>query len=353
MTDIYEKLRARLDSMATGYPATGSGVEIRILKRLFTPEEAELFLRLSPRPENPTEVAQKVGMTVEEAAEKLERMARKGLLFRIRKGAEASYAAVPYIVGLFEFQINNMNRELACDMDEYFETALGKTIQAFKTPVMRSIPINREIAVKWPIAPYEDALAIIDAQDTVAIVPCICRTWMKHAQKGCDKPVETCFMFGSHAHYYVENGMGRYVDREEAREILRHNDEAGLVIQPFNSQKVGGMCSCCGDCCGMLRSLKKQPRPAAAVQSNFFARVVEEDCASCETCLDRCQIEAIRMVEEKAVIDLDRCIGCGLCVTTCSTGALELVRKPEAELYEPPQSGVDTYTRIAVERRRG
>jgi len=43
MKDIYEKLRKRLDDLATGYPATENGVEIRILKRLFIEEEAEFF----------------------------------------------------------------------------------------------------------------------------------------------------------------------------------------------------------------------------------------------------------------------------------------------------------------------
>jgi len=79
--------------------------------------------------------------------------------------------------------------------------------------------------------------------------------------------------------------MGRYISKEEAREIVKRNEEVGLVMQPFNSQQVGGMCSCCGDCCGMLRSLKKQPVPAASVQSNYYAEVDAEECAGCETCL--------------------------------------------------------------------
>ena len=48
MENIYEKLRAKLDDLATGYPATESKVEIRLLQRLFTEEEAELYLHLSP-----------------------------------------------------------------------------------------------------------------------------------------------------------------------------------------------------------------------------------------------------------------------------------------------------------------
>jgi Fe-S-cluster-containing hydrogenase component 2 len=350
MEDVYERLRQKLDDLATGYPTTESRAEIRILKQLFTEEEAGFFLQLAPLPETPGDVADRLERGPEETAAIMERMAKKGLLFRMRKDETVRYAAIPYIVGIFEFQINRMDRELALNMNEYFETALGKTIQAFKTPVMRTIPVNREVAFKWPIAPYEDVLKILESQEDVAVVPCICRTWMKHADKGCDKPVETCFMFGSHAHYYVENGMGRYIDREEAREIVKRNEEVGLVMQPFNSQKVGGMCSCCGDCCGMLRSLKKQPVPSAAVQSNYYAEVEADECAACETCLDRCQMEAIHIVNDKAVINLDRCIGCGLCVTTCETGALQLVKRPDEQQYLPPKSGTETYMRIAQER---
>ena len=78
MTDIYEKLRARLDDLATGYPATESKVEIRLLKRLFTEEEAELYLQLSPFLEKPKDVAKRLNRDVEELAPILERMAQKG-----------------------------------------------------------------------------------------------------------------------------------------------------------------------------------------------------------------------------------------------------------------------------------
>jgi ferredoxin len=100
----------------------------------------------------------------------------------------------------------------------------------------------------------------------------------------------------------------------------------------------------------MLRSLKKQPVPAASVQSNYYAEVDAEECAGCETCLARCQMDSINMVDDRAVVNLNRCIGCGLCVTTCTTGALKLVKKPENQQYQPPKSGAETYMRIAAER---
>ena len=121
MEDVYERLRQKLDDLATGYPATEGRAEIRILKQLFTEEEAEFFLLLGPLPESPGEVAQRLERDPEETAALMERMAKKGLLFRVRKDETVRYAAIPYIVGIFEFQINRMDRELALDMNEYFE----------------------------------------------------------------------------------------------------------------------------------------------------------------------------------------------------------------------------------------
>ena len=350
MSDTYERLRQRLDDLATGYPATESRIEIRLLKRLFTEEEAELYLQLSPFLEKPQDVANRLKRDVQELSPILERMAQKGHLFRKRKGDLVRYAAVPYVVGIFEHQLGRMDEGFARDHEEYFETAFGKTIQSFKTPVLRTVPINRQLVADYPVAPFEDVLQVIENQKKIAVAPCVCRTTTKLAGKECDKPVENCFSFGSHAEYYVENGMGRYITIDEAKEIVKNNEKAGLVMQPFNSQKIGGMCSCCGDCCGVLRSLKMHPSPAEMVQSNYFARINEEECTGCETCLQRCQMEAIDIIDEIATINLVRCIGCGLCVTTCPEEALSLIKKPEDLQYLPPRTGMETYIKIAQER---
>ncbi|MFW6081943.1 MAG: ATP-binding protein, partial [Desulfosalsimonas sp.] len=312
--------------------------------------DARMFLMMTPMLETPEDVASRLELPEAETAEHLEDMASRGLLFRQKKGEMARYAAVPFVVGIYEFQLNRVDGKLARELETYYQDALGKTFQYWSTPVMRSIPINREIVSQWPIAAYEDAMEIIDDQKTIAVAPCICRTTAAKAGRGCDGPLETCFLFGSHAAYYVDNGMGRYIDRQEAKEIIRKNDEAGLVMQPFNSQNVGGMCSCCGCCCGMLRSLKLQDSPAEAVKSNYYAVVDEDLCTGCETCLERCQMEAVAIVDDKAGVDDNRCIGCGLCVTTCPAEAMSLVKKNGDLLYVPPESGMETYLRIARER---
>jgi ferredoxin/predicted transcriptional regulator len=353
MDELYEQLRRKLDTMAVGFPETKDKIEIAILKRLFSEKDAELFLHLSAMPEKVDDIAKRTNRDSAELAIQLESMAKAGLLFRVRRDNSVRYSAVPYVVGIFEFQLGKMDKESAKLIEQYYQEAFGKVIQSNKTPVMRTVPINKSVAVKWPVAPYEDVIEIIKSQKTIAIANCICRTTSELADKGCDHPKETCFMFGHHADYYVENEMARYIDVEEAITIVKRNDSAGLVNQPFNSQNAGGMCSCCGCSCGVLRSLKMQPSPAAAVQSNYYAHVISEECASCEACIARCHMDAISMVGDYAFVDKNRCIGCGLCVTECSTEALELIKKEIDQLYIPPKTSIRTYMQIEAERGMG
>jgi len=348
--NIYHQLREQLDQYSVGFPTTESGVEMKILKKLFTEEEARMFLNLSMMLETPESVAERMSRDPGQVATLLERMAEKGLIFRLRKEGSVQYAAAPFVVGFYEFQLKTMDRELAQLMEQYLEEGFGRQASQQVVP-MRTIPVNQAIDVSWPVAPYEDVREIVKSKDRIAVANCICRVQQGLLEQACDKPLEVCFTFGSHAKYYVERGMGRWIGQEEALEILDQCDEAGLVPQPFNAQNPGGMCNCCGDCCGVLRALKKHPRPAEMVTSNYYAVVDSDLCTACETCLDRCQMEAITIgPDEVARINLDRCIGCGLCVTTCTTEALSLQPKAKEERREPPAQARDTMMQMAEQR---
>jgi ferredoxin len=349
-SDIYYQLREQLDQYSVGFPSTESGVEIKILEKLFTQEEAQMYLNLSMILETPDSVAERLKQDPEKVARLLEQMAEKGLLFRLRKEGPARFGVAPYVVGIYEYQLKTMDRELAKLHEQYFEETFAHDT-SMKTLPMRTIPVNKSLNVSWPVAPYEDVREIIKSKEKIAVADCICRVQQGRLDQDCDKPLEACFMFGSHAEYYVEKGMGRWISQEESLEIIDRCEEEGLVPQPFNAQNPGGMCNCCGDCCGILRSLKKHPRPAESVLSNYYAKVDADLCASCETCLERCQMEAITMgPDDVAVVDLDRCIGCGLCVTTCETEALSLHTKAEEERREPPATAQETMMQIAQQR---
>lgn len=347
---IYFDLRERLDRYSVGFPSTESGVELNILERLFTEEEAELSLHLSMKRDSVESIAERAARDPREVEAMLTRMAKKGLVFTSRKGDSLRYAAAPYVVGIFEHQLKTMDRELAELTEQYFQEAFGRKLSAGVTP-LRTVPVNQSIEHLWPVTPYEDVRAIVRSQERIAVADCMCRVHQGLLGKACDKPLEVCFAFGAQAAYYVDSGLGRWIGKEEALRIIDTCDESGLVPQPFNAQQASGMCNCCGDCCDILRSIKMHPRPADRVLTNYYAEVDHQKCDSCETCLERCQMEAITIeADDAARVDRDRCIGCGLCVTTCPSGALKLQAKPEGERREPPAKGVDTIMAMARAR---
>ena len=59
---VYYELREFLDRFPVGFPQTDSGVEIEILKKLFTPQEAETALLLTPLPEEAVLIAGQPGL---------------------------------------------------------------------------------------------------------------------------------------------------------------------------------------------------------------------------------------------------------------------------------------------------
>jgi ferredoxin len=277
-------------------------------------------------------------------------MVDKGLIFRMKKeGQPAKYAAIPYVVGSWDYQVKNIDKERAELFDQCFREAFRRDIG--EAPPLRSVPVNKSIDYSWPVAPYEDIRQILMSKDKISVAKCICRTSQAMLDKGCEKPLEVCFQFGSHAEYYVDKGMGRFISQAEALAIIDQCEEAGLVPQPFVAQEIGGMCNCCGDCCEILRSIKTHPKPAEKVLTNYYAAVNPDTCSACEICVDRCQMEAIKIgANNAAEVDRDRCIGCGLCTTTCQEEAVVLQRKPESECRIPPVSGREYLTQLASSR---
>jgi NAD-dependent dihydropyrimidine dehydrogenase PreA subunit len=330
-----------------GYPPTESGVELRILRRLFTEEEAEMACNLSIKPEGPEKIAERLGRNPEGVAAMLYDMSGKGLIFRIAKGDGVRYGAAMFVVGIYEYNLNNVDRELAREIEEYLDQGFSWELMRGETPQLRTIPVEASLDGSLNVQPYDNIRKIVERQSVIALADCICRKEQAVLGNACHHPREACLLFDSAARYYIENGIARQISKEQAFEVLRANEEAGLVPNAANSRAVGAVCSCCGCCCGVLRSLKKQPHPAALIKSNYIAQIDTEECTACEACAARCQMDAVR-VEGTAVIDNNRCIGCGLCVSTCPTGAIRLKAKEDA--YLPPASPVETYLQIASER---
>ncbi|SPF47684.1 4Fe-4S ferredoxin [Syntrophobacter sp. SbD1] len=347
--EIYKKLATHLDNLPGGFPPTESGVELRILKRLFTPEEAELAVYLTLLPEEPRVVARRAGLPTGEVTQRLGRMALRGLLLRQESnGRPERYMAAQFVVGIWEYHVNDLDQELIKDVNEYLP-ALGE--QSWKVPQLRTIPVGRSVTPQLEVMPYEMAEELVRAQTRFSVGPCICRREHTMMGKGCDTREESCLGFGAAVDYRKKNGLGREIDLQETLDILKWADKAGLVLQPANAKDALWMCLCCGCCCQVLKMFKRQAKPAAMASSPFLASYNPENCKSCGICVKRCQMEAIKKLEDTGIgLDVDRCIGCGLCVSTCPTDSLSLIRKPESEQPQVPKDFVDAAIKLGKAR---
>lgn len=343
---IYRDLQQHLDRQAVGFPATKSGAEIRILKRLFGPEEARLALHLTYKPaplDRICELAEGSGIPRGRVEGMLDNMARNGAIEHAEKEGMRYFWTMPFIVGMFEYQLQRLTPEFLGDAGEYMsDKAFGLSFLSTGRPQMRTIPVGKSIAAEHHVATYDHIVEIINgAEGPFAIIECICRKSTAMAGNPCKKTSrqETCMPIGEMAKHAIENGMGRAIGREEALEIARLSEAEGLVFQPSNAQKVDFICACCGCCCGMLRFQKMLPKPIGFWATNYYAAVDAGACTGCRTCVERCQVDAVAVDDRggTALVNLDRCIGCGNCVVTCPTGAMRLLKK-DKETVPPPDT---------------
>jgi ferredoxin len=350
-TDVYARLAAFLDDLPAGYPPAEDGVELRILRKLFSQEQASLFLHLRLLGETARVVAFRAGQPVEQVAGMLAEMEEQGLIAGEHKAEKpAQYSVNQFVVGFMEEQVDRFDRELAELIEAYLPVYFKHGPWA-DLPQIRTVPVGEAVHVENHVMPYERAEELVSRHTHFAVRNCVCRQQRAAIGKSCGKPLETCLSFDSAAEHTVFTGRGRSITREEALALLKVAEQAGLVLQPANSKDPPFICACCGCCCGVLRGLKVHERPADLVSNAFIAHFDADRCLGCGACVERCQMDALSQPDTTAALDLARCIGCGLCVSTCPSGALSLMRKPAAQQPRIPFNTLSTYVQLG--RARG
>ncbi|MFX0072846.1 MAG: DUF362 domain-containing protein [Candidatus Hermodarchaeota archaeon] len=354
--EVYRELQKHLDCMPVGYPATESGIELKVLKHLFSPDEAELALKLNYMVEPLKKIFRRVkksGITIEQLENKLDNMYDKGLINHgkiINESGEEEkvYANAPLVIGMFEYQLSNLSKEFLTDVKQYFEESFWmEEYNKTGIPQLRVVPIEQSVDYEQNIASYDDLKNIIEnCGGPIGISECICRQGKDLLRDPCKKTDmrEICFSFRRGAEMYHEKGLARLISKEEALEILRKVEEAGLVLQPGNSQRPMAICCCCGCCCEVLTNQKKFNEPAQFFATNYYVEVDSELCVGCGVCEDRCNMEAITIEDDKSKIDKGSCIGCGVCIPTCPQDAISL--KNKEEIVVPPKNTMGTYMAI-------
>jgi len=341
--EIYHRLAKVLDTLPNGFPTTESGIEIKLLKKIFRPEDAELFCDLRLNWETAQQIAERTNRQLPGLEDHLNEMRRRGQIFGADIGGVSIFKMLPWVFGIYEFQVDHMDRELA-EMCEEYVRAYGEPFFKNKPQLMQVIPVEREIQASHEALPYEKVSSIIETGKSFMVQDCICKKEQGLLDSPCDRPLDVCMAIAPIEGVFDKYDHGRKLSRDEAYDLLQKCEENALVHLTWNMQNDHFfICNCCGCCCGVLRSINEWGI-SNAVNSYYYAEIDPEACAACGTCADeRCQVYAIEEGEDAYRVIKEKCIGCGLCVSTCPSEAIQLIRKQPDEIVLPPKDEMEWY----------
>ncbi len=351
--DAYDHLGEKLDRLAIRTP--WNETLRRILVELYTPEEAELLVRMPYGLADLERIVRVTGTDGPRLRTLLEGLCAKGLVVDLQLRERTYYAVSPLVIGIFEFTMMRTRGELNTrEWARLFHDYLGGDGAFYAanfargeavTP-LRTLPHEGTVreGPHVEILDYEKASAIVDTADRFAVGICSCRHEKHHVgEKACDVPLELCASFGLAADYLVRNGLAREISRTEMRENLARGRELGLVFNADNVRRnVSFICHCCKDCCNVLRGISRYGFPNAVVTSSWMMEPDDARCTGCGACAKACPIDAIKTVpreegapSKKRVARVDRavCIGCGVCALKCPTGAAGLAKRGSRVLH--------------------
>jgi Pyruvate/2-oxoacid:ferredoxin oxidoreductase delta subunit len=331
---VYHDLCAVLAKRRGRYPGKDIPEFYTLVEELFTPKEAAVYNAI-PKGFSPAEaVAQAMGRTVDEIKPTLEAMADKGLCTTGTMGVVTNYSAPIFVPGIFELQFmrgtkTDRDRKLA-HLIHAFKAALDAAQGPPKItyPTSRIIPVDRKVQADNTVHTYQQVASYIEKYHPLSVSTCFCRHEAKLIDENdnCHKPDDVCMQFGLGAQFVIDRKMGRQISREEAQEILKQTEEAGLVHLTVNRQEIDYLCNCCSCHCMMLKTALAQPKPGLSLNSGFKPQYDPENCTACGVCIERCPTKALVMGDENVPqLNADLCFGCGVCATGCDFEAITLV----------------------------
>jgi ferredoxin len=362
----YQALSERLNRFPQGAPP--SELLFKILKMLFSEDEAGLVAQLPIKPFTVKKASRIWKMDLASTQKVLERLAGRAILLDIEHYGESHYVIPPPMAGFFEFSMmrirGDIDQKLLAELfyqylnvEEDFikalfcdgETQLGRTF--VHEPVLTS-----ELAIHT--LDYERASEVIKAATHMGVGICYCRHKMEHMGRDCDAPKEICMTFNNTAASLIKHGHARSVDVNEGLDLLDLAYDHNLVQFGENVRNsVNFICNCCGCCCEALIAQRRFAQLHPVHTTNFIPEVETTDCNGCGRCVNICPVEAMTLVSANdpnypkrkvAKLDEDICLGCGLCVKACPHDQISLKSRPERVIT--PLDGTHKAVVMAIER---
>ncbi len=334
---FFEKLADELNKIPNGFPRTESGVELRLLAKLFTEEDVALASKLSMEPRSLTEIAVQNDLDEPETKQRLIGMVKRGLIdIKREDGVGFTFHLIPFVVGFYERQNARIDKEFAELFEQYYHESFHQTMLS-EPSVHRIIPLEKTIPVDIDVMPYQKASTYLDQAQSWGVLDCICRVQKRLIGQGCNHSVRNCLVFSPKPNAFVRSEDIETLTKDQALNVLADADREGLVHSVNNAQSdVYYVCNCCTCSCGVLRGMVEYGSENSIARSDFYAAVDPELCTGCEACIERCAFNAMEMVDELCEVERNSCYGCGLCISACEFDALTLVQKKNEELVAPP-----------------
>lgn len=333
---VYIDLMKVMKKRGGDFPGDNIPEFYEMAEELFTPIEAAVNNAMPSNPITAKDLARRLDSSVEQIEEILESMASKGLCLTIGGNGNRFYQAVPFMPGIFEFQFmpgrtTKRERKLAKLIHAFKDASKKKhDFSAMTFPNKRVITVDRMIEAGNKLHTYDQVQTYIEKNETISVSTCYCR----HAAILRDEdthgmPNDVCMQFGFAAEFCIEKLGSKKVSKEEAMQVLKRSEEAGLLHMGQNmAENTAFICNCDRWHCATINCALAKPKPGDFFNSGFEPRFDRKDCLACEKCIDRCPSGALAVGEEGfPEVDLDRCFGCAVCATGCPQEAIKMVNK--------------------------